>query len=190
MPRTRRTADRGLTALFRLLLATPLPLGLALWAAAGRPPSDSGPERTWPAAAKAWLTDSLAGREALVRGAARVKVHGLGVSATPRVILGTGGWLFLRPEAEPNYLRSDDPALDDRLRGWRSALLARRGWLAARGVRYLVVVVPEKASVYPEFLPAADRRLAPTPLDRLLASLPEGGTGWVLDLRHRLLRAK
>jgi hypothetical protein len=187
MPRTRRAADRGLTTLFLVLLATPLPLGLALRAAAGLPPSNSQPRA---AGAEAWLTDRLAGRDALVRGAARVKVHGLGVSATPRVILGTGGWLFLRPEAEPNYLRPDDPALDDRLRRWRSVLLARRDWLAARGVRYLVVVAPEKSSVYPEFLPAVDRRPAPTPLDRLLTLLPDDATWRVLDLRSPLARAK
>jgi alginate O-acetyltransferase complex protein AlgJ len=184
MPRTRRRADRGLTALFLLLLAAPLPLGLALRAGASRSASDS------PSGAEAWLTDRLAGRDALVRGAARIKLHGLGVSTTPRVTLGTDGWLFLRPEAEPNYLRPDDPALDARLRRWRSALLARRDWLAARGIRYVVVVAPEKSSVYPECLPAADRRPAPTPLDRLLASLSDDATGWVLDLREPLLRAK
>lgn len=188
MLRTRRAADRGLTALFLLLLAAPLPIGIAL--RAGRSPCDAPSGKTWPAAAEAWLTDRLAGREALVRDAARVKVYGLGVSATSRVILGTGGWLFLRPEAEPNYLRSDDPALDERLRRWRSALLARRDWLAARGVYYLVAIAPEKSSVYPEFLPAADRRPAPTPLDRLLTSLPDDARWRVLDLRYPLLQAK
>ena len=136
-----------------------------------------------------WLLGG-AGRAALVRGYAGLKVHGLGVSATPRVILGEGGWLFLRPEAEANYLPADDPALDTRLDRWRAALLARRDWLAARGVRYLVVVAPEKQSVYPERLPAAERRRGPTPLDRLLAALPADVNWRVLDLRDPLTRAR
>src|SRR5439155_10183393 len=44
--------------------------------------------------------------------------------------------------------------------------------------------------VYPEFLPTADRRPSPTPLDRLLASLPDDATWRVLDLREPLRQVK
>ena len=70
----------------------------------------------------------------------------------------------------------------------------RRDWLAARGIKYLFVIPPDKQTVYPEFLPAwlantvaANRA---TKLDQFLQYMKAGSTVEILDLRAPLIEAK
>ena len=48
-------------------------------------------------------------------------------------------------------------------------LVARRDWLAERGIKYLVVVAPNKNTVYPEMLPGGfEKATDDSQLDQLL----------------------
>jgi alginate O-acetyltransferase complex protein AlgJ len=158
-------ADRLLIGAFLVALALPAGLGLC------RGGDWSFPElktwRTWPGQCEEWFTARLAGRLSLRKAHGLLKVQGLGVSAARDVILGRDGWLFLD---ETHQYGRGRPAPDPHRQAelWRQSLSQRHDWLAARGVRYLVVIVPEKSSVYPEFLPPAHRRpVGPTAADLL-----------------------
>jgi alginate O-acetyltransferase complex protein AlgJ len=67
----------------------------------------------------------------------------------------------------------------------------RRDWLAQRGIGYVVLVVPDKATIYPEHLPTWVRQVDPTTrLDRLYAALGEYPEIAAPDLRPALHAAK
>src|SRR5262249_41164102 len=73
----------------------------------------------------------------------------------------------------------------------RAELLRRRDALARRGIAYVVVVVPEKYSVYPEYLPDHVARVTPdTPLDRIVTALAQHPELFFVDLRPALRAAK
>jgi alginate O-acetyltransferase complex protein AlgJ len=160
--------------------------------------ADRFPSPSWRVSSWRWyptrfetaLYNHLAGRETLVGWHARLKVNGLHVSSTPRVWLGTDGSLFFNHWADlryPNLPIYVDRAVDR----WGAVMRARRDWCEARGIRLLVVVVPDKQSVYPELLPAIARgRPDSQVLDRVLARWRADPPVPVLDLRPDLLTAK
>jgi alginate O-acetyltransferase complex protein AlgJ len=80
-------------------------------------------------------------------------------SSTPssQVLVGRDGWLFLSREGSGRDIleefRSSAHLPEAPLADIARALEWRREWLAARGIRYLVVLAPNKNTVYPEKLP-------------------------------------
>ena len=87
------------------------------------------------------------------------------VSTTPssKVMAGRDNWLFLAQDGPSRNVIEDARGLDG-LPEASMAILAneieqRRQWLAQRGIQYLVILAPNKNSVYPEMLPEAVRPL-------------------------------
>ena len=109
------------------------------------------------------------------------------------MVIGRDGWLY--------FLGEDGKSLDRDYRGVlpiRRTSLAiaaefkrRHDFLAALGIAYVVMVVPDKATIYPEHLPRWVTRVAPqTRLDRFYAALAAYPDVTVLDLRPALTAAK
>lgn len=110
------------------------------------------------------------------------------------VIKGKGDWLFLAMENNDlNVIedyRSGRLFTPAELDWWTSVFKSRRDWLAEQGIRYLVVVAPNKHSVYPEFLPEAYTRInAASRTDQLVTALAAADVP-VLDLRPVMAEAK
>jgi alginate O-acetyltransferase complex protein AlgJ len=103
-------------------------------------------------------------------------------------VIGRDGWLFykINPPLFTQSLSNAD------LESWTSYLEHRQRWLAARGIKYLFVVAPEKDSIYQEFFPITSRpRPAVMPVDQLIQRLRETSSGVdILYLREPLLAAK
>jgi hypothetical protein len=141
-----------------------------------------------------YLDKTFGFRKLLVRWENHLK-YGLLESSTAdlAVVAGPDGWLFLARE-NPRLNTVDDfrgtrlftPA---ELAAWTAEFTARRDWLAARGIPYLVVMAPNKQTVYPEKLPARYNQVGPTRTDQLVAALAGAGIA-VADLRPVLLEAK
>ncbi len=118
-----------------------------------------------------------------------------GISPLPIVLIGKQGWLFMGKQNERvdeiRYYRSLEPFSPEELEHWRLALEKRRDWLAARGIRYLFVIAPNKSTIYPEFLPGHIRPARPqSRLDRLVDYLQKHSDCSILDLRGAMLAAK
>ena len=116
-------------------------------------------------------------------------------SPTDKVILGHRDWLFMAKETENrnvvDYFRALKPFTAAELREWRQLLMQRWSWLRKRGIAYLFVIVPNKSTIYPEYMPAAVRRLhRQSRMDQLLAVLKKEGDFPTFDLRETLLAAK
>lgn len=92
-------------------------------------------------------------RADLIRAYARLCAGRLGSTTTPRVIIGKHGWLYSNHQSEADDQRGLMPLSTAELQAWQRELDARADWLAARGIRYVVVPVPLAYSIYPEHVP-------------------------------------
>lgn len=145
----------------------------------------------FPARFEAYFNDTFGLRDQLIRWNNLVLVKALGVSSSPYVWLGREGWLYLSSEWSAEDYRRCRPFSKDELETWKTALEAKRDWLASRGIRYLPVVAPNKHSIYPEYMPGTVRPLhRATRLDQLLRYMRNRSDVTLLDLREPLLRSK
>ena len=111
-----------------------------------------------------------------------------------KVIMGQGRWLFLAQEnAETNTVedfRGSRLFTPEDLAWWVNVYRERQDRLAAQGIRYLVVLAPNKETIYPEFLPPQYNRISPiNRTDQLVRAL-ETAEVPILDLRPALFAAK
>ncbi|TMH00657.1 MAG: hypothetical protein E6H67_18925, partial [Betaproteobacteria bacterium] len=145
---------------------------------------------TFPRRFERYWNDSFAFRWYLIRWHSIAKLA-LGISPSPKALVGQNGYLFYAAEQSVDYFRAVKPFAARELVQWRAELEKRRAWLAERGIRYLVVVAPSKETIYPEFMPPALRPVRPeTRLDQLLKELAAHSSVDVVDLRPALRRAK
>lgn len=126
---------------------------------------------------EATLTRTLSSRNHwTLRGLAGLKSKVLHSPLTRNVVEGREDWLFLREE-------SGRPVIDQSLgifqyspgalKAWSLLLQQRQFWTNAQGMDYLLVIVPNKSTIYPENLPKQyPQPAAYRSLDQLQASLP------------------
>ena len=113
-----------------------------------------------------------------------------GESPVPGVVVGRDGWLFYSLEAALDDFLNAIPLTESEIAAMVRIQVERRDWLARRGAAYLVVFAPNKASIYPEHMPAGLRPLSPVSrLDQLVPRLRQAGIA-VVDLRGTLTAAK
>lgn len=137
-----------------------------------------------------YWNDSFAFRWYLIRWHSMAKLA-LGVSPSPKALVGQDGYLFYAAEQSVDYFRRIKPFTQTDLDRWRVELEKRRDWLAERGIRYVIVVAPNKETIYPEFMPPALRPVRnESRLDQLLADLRLRSSVDVIDLRPALRSAK
>jgi alginate O-acetyltransferase complex protein AlgJ len=157
------------------------------------PPPVTGEKWTWqvfPPLFEQYFGDRIGGRAKLLKLRSRICIDALGDYPVQSVWKGKDGWIFLNSVeclAGPLERYADKtPAVS----GWAAELAARNRWCDDRGIRYLVVVCPDKHSIYPESLDDAHRRHPPPdPMPRFLAAAATAGVR-VVDLRPPLLAAK
>lgn len=140
------------------------------------------------------FNDRFGLRAALVKFDHWAKAVVFGASPLSKVLIGKSGWLYFRGEdirAFEQWYRGTAEIPDATIEALRDELLRRQAFLASRGIPYIFVIVPEKYSVYPEFLPDwATRITSRTPLDRLVTELARNPQLVFLDLRGPLGAAK
>jgi hypothetical protein len=80
---------------------------------------------------------------------------------------------------------------EKQLAHWAAVLEARRAFLEKRGIHYLFLVVPEKHTVYPEFLPEVMAPVKPqSALDQIISYVAQHTKVRILDVRPALLAGK
>jgi alginate O-acetyltransferase complex protein AlgJ len=205
MPKTRlrARADAICVGLFLAALLAPWVDALA------RPAAARGPERegraaapmpgwpasleeveTWPTRLRARFDDVFGLRDVLLRWNSLEKLYVFGVSPTDRAYVGRDGWMFYSRSRSIDSLRGLVPWTAEDLGAAVKRFVERRDALRARNIEYLLVVVPNKESVYPEKVPARFERVAPTRLDGLTAAFEAAHFDAFVDLRAALLAAK
>ncbi|MEP6942449.1 MAG: hypothetical protein ABI981_05910 [Betaproteobacteria bacterium] len=157
-------------------------------------PDSTASLRSYPARFERYFDDRFGMRAQLVHLDHWTRAIVLGVSPVPKVMIGKSGWLYFLGEdakAFDRWYRGSEPVADATLAATRDELLRRAAFLSSRGIAFIVVVVPEKYTMYPEFLPDwAMRRSASAPLDRVAAELSRYPQLHFIDLREALRGAK
>jgi alginate O-acetyltransferase complex protein AlgJ len=152
-------------------------------------PRSLGELATWPERFGLFFADHFGLRPELVAIRARLGERLLKKSISPLVVFGSQGWQFYAGNRSLENHLHEIPFSAADLDEWAARLKAREAWFAARGIAYLYDDAPDKASIYPEYMPPA---LVPgsgqTRLDQLDQRL--SGDPGLLDLRSALLAGK
>lgn len=176
------------------------------------PRSDLLPFPRAPARArlKAYVQDHFGFRTELIGLNSDLLYWVFGTSTSGRVLCGRDHWLYysandlefsggergdaaraLRYQSEIDQYRAIDLFTPSELEGIRLALVRQKEWADARGARFLLVIAPNKSTIYSEHLPPSiDRVGRMSRLDQLLDDLRKHTEIRALDLRGDLLRAK
>jgi alginate O-acetyltransferase complex protein AlgJ len=146
----------------------------------------------WARDTQNYLRVSFGLRESMIEWDARLKMKlALDQSYGSPFTVGRSGWLFYRVHRGTMGPRPDQPFSPDSLERWAASLESKQRLLEARGIHFLVVVAPDKQTVYPDMLP---RELpparSPSRLDALLHRLAEGGKVTAVDVRPGLVEAR
>ena len=136
--------------------------------------------RTFPDQLGMYVRDHYGFRGILTRWNAFLRVRVLGSSTTPEVIVGKGGFLFYGGDGA---LENFTGGSAGNVEAWVAAFEKRSAWLAQRGIPLVVMVAPDKESIYPEMMPVK-RSPRASALERFVRAMPAGIR--VIDVRSEL----
>ena len=111
--------------------------------------------RTFPGLFEKYYNDHFGLRDSLVFYQQLLSLKLFGVSSSEFVIIGRDGWLFFNGEGLSGLrgllgLRHQSRF---QLDSHQTTLISHRNWLAKRDISYLFLPIPNKMTVYPEYLP-------------------------------------
>ncbi len=133
----------------------------------------------------AWWKDGFGLRDKFMRAHNALEALVFGVTPSTLVELGSReGWIFYSGERALEADLGLAPFKPKELDLWVRMLEARRRYLEQRGARFLLVWVPSKGVVYPEFLPRGCRPSGDTRVDQLIRALGPSWNDDLLDLRE------
>jgi len=203
--RLRAAFDRALIGLFLLGLGAPLadellrdpeardPSGYEQRAPAAQPRLHFDVEELgrYPRRYEDWYLDRFGLRDRLLRLSSCIRLFGFGVSPTPLVEIGRGGWLFYTGDSSRAVFNGERPFRLEQLESWKSMLANHEAAFAARGIAHVYVFGPNKETLYPEEVPPGWSRGGPTRYEQLLAHLAADPHGpRTFDLRPALQAAR
>jgi hypothetical protein len=137
----------------------------------------------------AYFNDNFGFRKMLMSLNSYIKVKCLNTSTIPDVILGKSDWLYYRPSLEDSS--GSTLLTPEELLSVKRAVERQSQWMAERGIYYLIVIAPNKETIYPEYLPdKIDLSNHQTQLDQLLSAVGTSQNVHILDLRECLLKSK
>ncbi len=148
--------------------------------------------RALPDALEAYYDDHFGFRDSLVQLNSWLRWLLVSNPFDTQVVVGKSGWLFLNVGGGLlDDFRAVRRYTDAELERIRHGLVERRDQVAELGARYLLVVAPEKQTIYPEMVPARVRRAAePARLGQLFDYLRATTDLEIVDLRGPLTEAK
>jgi hypothetical protein len=115
----------------------------------------------------------------------------IGDRVFPKVIAGDNGWLVYTAENDIDDYQKIGLFSEDELSQFQQNLDALSAAYAERGIELIVVVVPNKNTIYPERVPGLIPVLGDeSRLDQVVAFLNTFGNEQLVDLRPALLAAK
>jgi hypothetical protein len=108
--------------------------------------------------------------------------------------LGKEGWLFWASENDGDsisYFRGRKELSAADLSGLRDVLQSRSDRMRKRGARYILLLAPNKHTIYPEYMPdTISPSAGQSHFDRFVSYFRENSTVAVVDPRTRLFEAK
>ena len=138
-----------------------------------------------------YYNDHFGLREVLIDRYHREMKKRFGQPGIPNIVAGKEGWYFWVGNDLLDDFRGLLPLTEQQLTSWKEDFGRKRDWLANQGIRYLFVFVPDKQTIYPEYLPDYLRKAkGTTRIEQLMEYLKHNPDAEILDLRSGLLNAK
>ena len=108
----------------------------------------------------------------------------------PQVLVGSDDWLYYTGEGNLDYYQRVKPLSEEQIQKITADLISIQQMMESDGRQFLLVIAPNKETIYPEYLPAGINRASdPSWADQITESLA-GTSVRVLDLRPVLLQAR
>ena len=138
---------------------------------------DGSFNENWSSGFLAYVSDHFGFRSELVSLDAKLKADLLHVSAEPQVIIGEKGWLYYTPTVN-DYI--GNPTVSKLgMQNILYNLKMSRDYVESKGSQLVIAVVPNKNTVYPDYMPYNYRRSgAANNLDNLTAYLRRSDLVW------------
>lgn len=108
----------------------------------------------YPAKMESFVNDNFGLRDRFLTLHADISRTVFGTSGSPRVILGSGGWLFYTGDGSLADMQRQAAPTQASLGNWKASLTDRARWLSERGITYRFVTAPDKHSLFPEKIPS------------------------------------
>jgi len=138
----------------------------------------------------ATFNSTFFGRLRLVRLITDVRVA-IGDRVFANAIIGKDGWLFQTSEDVLRDYQNDMPLTEKQLALLQQNLDEIAAYFKKQGTSLLIVVAPNKSTIYPEYLPDEIQKLNPkSRFDQAVEYLQMHGTTQILDLRKDLIAAR
>ena len=139
-----------------------------------------------------YFNDDFGLRNIFIKFYGSIKLNIFNTHPTWGAILGKKGWIFMNPVVFPTvdkwHLHAD--FTEDELSQIARYLENEYDWLKERGIPYIVVIVPYKEHIYPEYYPYPDNIVSKPQLVHFLKFTQTHTKLQILDLRDPLIRAK
>ena len=149
------------------------------------------PVRTIPDKFEVFYKDRFGFRNGLIQGHNWIRYKLCKGSSLGKVLFGKDDWSFLTKAGIITDFLGQNPLTEHELEFWKEVLEQRQQWLQKRGIRYLFIIAPNKATIYPEMLPDhIQRNRGRSRMDQLMEYLSDHSTVEFIDLREPLWRAK
>lgn len=147
--------------------------------------------RTFPTRFEAYFNDRFGMRRDLIDLRNRIDFSVFKKAPSEVVVIGREDMLFYAAERTITAYRGLLPLSTHDLDRWYQELEARRQWLSERGITYLLLIAPEKHTIYPELLPSRIRRGATTPADQFMKHIQGSALApHVVEAAPRVIAAK
>jgi alginate O-acetyltransferase complex protein AlgJ len=133
------------------------------------------------------LESSFFGRLRLIRAITDLRVA-IGDSIFSNAIIGKEGWLFQTSESVIQDYQNDIPMTEKQLAQLQQNLDEIAAIYEKQGTSLVVVIAPNKSSIYPDFMPAELQLMRPqSRFDQVVQYLTAHGKTQLLDLRQELI---
>ena len=124
-----------------------------------------------------YLGDHIGYRDALLKQHRQIVYGVFDDAVSGKAWIGRDGWIYMN-QSDPFLMSRKVPGVEARVDAWVDAIAERDAWFRARGIAYIVLIAPDKAAVYPEYLRGYPVRHPP----------PELGTSAAAELNARGVR--
>lgn len=139
---------------------------------------------------EAWLKDNLVGRVEAQKAKAYIDFKLFASSPSPLVHIGEEGWYFFTDDRNLKIGQGTKLLSKEELEAISENQKAIQSSLQERGIDYVLVLVPSKASVYPEYMKGGNYQVGPTLIDQVTTYLQENTTVPVINIKPNLIDAK
>lgn len=138
----------------------------------------------------ATFSSNFYGRLRLVRLVTDLRVA-VGDSVFANAIIGRDGWLFQTSEDVMRDYQNDIPLSEKQLETIQQNLDKIAAYFEQQGISLVVVVAPNKGSIYPDYLQDEIKKLnQKSRFDQMVEYLRQHGRTQILDLRQELIAAR